>query len=234
MKLSLIIPCYNEEKNIPLLIEKCKPLLETKKIEIILVDNGSTDNTENILKKYQGFDKSLKTIKLKENRGYGGGILAGLDIAKNEFIGWTHADLQANPKDCIIFLQYIEKSKDPLNTFLKGKRYGRNLIDRFFTVMMTIFEFVLLKSVLIDINAQPTIFHKEFFKKWNNPPNDFSLDLYAFFFAKKLNMNIIRFPVYFGQRIYGQSSWNRGFIDRYKFIKRTILYSIKLNKKFKK
>ena len=82
-----------------------------------------------------------------------------------------------------------------------------------------------------DINAQPTIFHKSFFNSWKNPPNDFSLDLFAYFMAKKCDLNIKRFNVRFDRRLYGKSHWNKGFKEKLKFIKRTLSYSFQLKKK---
>ena len=51
MKFSLIIPCFNEAKNIPLLLERCRQVVSTGEVEIILVDNGSTDASREVLAK---------------------------------------------------------------------------------------------------------------------------------------------------------------------------------------
>jgi len=65
------------------------------------------------------------------------------------------------------------------------------------------------------------------------PPNDFSLDLYAYFMAKKSKLTIKRFSVIFSERIHGNSKWNFGILSKYKFILRTLLYSISLKKRMK-
>jgi glycosyltransferase involved in cell wall biosynthesis len=49
MKFSLVIPCYNEAANLPLLLEKCKEVSLQPECEVVLVDNGSTDNTSDVL-----------------------------------------------------------------------------------------------------------------------------------------------------------------------------------------
>ena len=82
--------------------------------------------------------------------------------------------------------------------------------------------------MIFDINAQPTIFPKAFYEKWVNPPKDFSLDLYAYYLAKKNNYKIKRINVKFLKRISGQSKWNINFVSRIRFILRTIKYSFKL------
>lgn len=72
-----------------------------------------------------------------------------------------------------------------------------------------------------------------FFESWSNPPYDFALDLYAFYMAEKQNISIVRFPVLFKKRIYGESHWNNNLYSKWKFIKRTISFSYSLKKKFK-
>jgi len=224
MNFSLVIPCFNEANNLPILMEKCKKVLENKDNEIVLVDNGSTDNSESILKAYLDIYPNLKIVKIENNIGYGNGILKGLKAAKGTFLGWTHADLQTNPEDALKGLEFLKND----HTFVKGRRYGRPLFDRIFTVFMSIFETILLGKRLSDINAQPTIFSRKFFETWENPPNDFSLDLFAYYFAKKNKLSIVRFPVFFGKRLHGISHWNIDFRSKLKFINRTIKYSFKL------
>ena len=224
MNFSLVIPCFNEANNLPILMEKCKKVLENKDNEIVLVDNGSTDNSESIFKAYLNIYPNLKIVKIENNIGYGNGILKGLKVAKGTFLGWTHADLQTNPEDALKGLEFLKND----HTFVKGRRYGRPLFDRIFTVFMSIFETILLGKRLSDINAQPTIFSRKFFETWENPPNDFSLDLFAYYFAKKNKLSIVRFPVFFGKRLHGISHWNIDFRSKLKFINRTIKYSFKL------
>ena len=62
-------------------------------------------------------------------------------------------------------------------------------------------------------------------------PRDFSLDLYFYVLAKKEKLNVVRFPVHFGERNFGSSSWNTGLFSRINFIKRTLNFSYKLKKR---
>ena len=230
MKLSIIIPCFNEVENIPSLLESCSSHFQLKPIELILVNNGSTDETEVLLERIAKNYTFLRVVNLDINAGYGGGILKGLEVASNDFIGWTHADLQTDPKDVVTAFEILELNNFTDNIFIKGRRYGRPFTDRFFTFFMSIFETILLAKPLNDINAQPTVFHKNFFRSWVNAPTDFSLDLFSFYQARNYNLNVIRFPVLFGPRKYGLSKWNLSAQDKYKFIKRTLKYSLKLRR----
>lgn len=228
MKFSLIIPCYNESENLPLLIKKCEPLTAKANVEIILVDNGSTDNSNVFLKKIITQNSNFKIVRVDVNRGYGFGILSGLRAAKGEILGWTHADMQTDPLDALKGLKKF--TQDDKNLFVKGIRRKRPLMDVFFTIGMSIFETILLAKPMWDINAQPTLFSRSFFEKWSNPPDDFSLDLYAYYKAKKHGLKIRRFDVEFGKRAFGVSHWNVNWSSKVKFIIRTLRYSIKLKK----
>ena len=232
MKFSLVIPCYNEAKNIPLLLKRCAVFNDRDDFEIILVDNGSTDDSSNVLKELLPQYPSCKIVRVEENQGYGFGILSGLREAQGDVIGWTHADLQTDPQDILKAVDFFKMT--PKGVFAKGKRYGRPFIDVLFTVGMSVFETLFLKKRMWDINAQPTLFSKEFFDSWTEPPHDFSLDLYAYYQAHIHKLKICRFPVRFGERAHGVSHWNVNWSSKKKFIHRTLLFSLELKERFNK
>lgn len=232
-ELSIVLPVYNEEKNIPLVIEKYRGIAKEVKLELIFVeDTGSKDDTRELLKKLAKKNSFVKPLFIKE-KGYGISIYEGLKKSKGDFIGWTHADLQADPKDTLKALKLIKKQKSPKTTYVKGKRYGRTLFDSFFTFGMSIFETLYLRHYMYDINAQPNIFHRSFSKLMKKPPKDFSFDLYTYYLAKKNNYNIKKFSVYFGTRIHGHSAWNFGFKSKIRLIKRTMEFTFKLKRQLK-
>ena len=229
INLSIVIPSFNESKSLPILVKKFTKKLKRKDIELIIVNNGSNDSTQSILVSLKKSYNFLKIIKLKKNIGYGNGILQGLKKAKGQYISWTHADLQTDPYDVIIGFEKFKKELSP-KIFIKGNRLGRPFKDVFFTIGMSIFETILLKNFFWDVNAQPNIFHKNFFNMLEKIPLDFSFDLFFYFNAKKKNLKILRFPVKYPQRKFGVSHWNTDFKNKMKFIKRTIKYSFQLKK----
>ena len=222
-ELCIVIPCYNEEKNIPLILDRFSEVIKDNPIELLLVNNGSTDDSQSVLNELLPKYTFAKTLLVPVNQGYGYGILQGLRSAESKYIGWTHADMQTDPADLIKAYKLLDES-----SYIKGNRKQRPIFDQIFTLGMSIFESIYLKSTLWDINAQPTIFPKNFFQRWENPPWDFSLDLYAYYKAKKLGLKIKRFEVLFPKRIHGISSWNTGLKSKIKFIKRTLEFSRKL------
>jgi glycosyltransferase involved in cell wall biosynthesis len=237
LTLSLIIPCYNEELGLPDLIARCEEVIqELPGIEIILVDNGSTDDTPAVLAQLLQRSPQLQSVRVPQNIGYGFGVLSGIRAARNDVVAWTHADLQTDPMDAVRGLRLFNEAAEPERLFVKGLRCGRPATDVAFTVGMSIFETALFQIAIWDINAVPTMFHRSFCKNWTfdgwtNPPFDFSLDLFAYVTAKRRQMSIKRLAVHFGVREHGQSSWSTNtWKSKKKFIRRTWDYSLQLRR----
>jgi glycosyltransferase involved in cell wall biosynthesis len=227
VRFSLVIPCYNEAKNLPLLLRRISAVTAHECNEVILVDNGSTDGTDLILQELLPQYPGCRSVRVENNQGYGFGILAGLKAARGEILGWTHADLQTDPQDALVAVQLFEKYGK--KSFIKGRRFGRPLADVVFTMGMSVFESILLRKLFWDINAQPVIFSRDFFVSWqDDAPFDFSLDLYCYYQARSQKLLIKRFPVKFGERAHGVSHWNINWASKLKFIRRTVGFSLEL------
>ncbi|MGL4388145.1 MAG: glycosyltransferase family 2 protein [Brevinema sp.] len=221
--LSLIIPCYNEVDNLQNLIDKILPLYEQEKdLEVILVNNGSTDKTQEILEQLLPATP-IKSVFVPINKGYGYGILAGLDKAKGDILSWTHADLQTDPLDVLkAYKIYIQSPQT--NLLIKGKRRNRKFLESFFTFGMQCYVNYRLKTNLSDINAQPKLFSSEFFKSIREKaPYDFSLDLFVLYHASKKG-KIYIIDVDFSERIAGEAKGGGSWSTRIKLIKRTLDY----------
>lgn len=235
--LSLIIPTFNEKKNIKPLLENLKELSESIDFpfEVIIVDGNSNDGTQNILKSlFTDLNPDLfSLIQLNSTNGYGFDILQGLDRARYDILAWTHADLQTDVNDVKKAFNKLNSSKS-INLIIKGERKNRNFLDFFFTFGMQLVVFLYLKVVLNDINAQPKLFTREFYEDRikEGAPKDFSLDLYLLFQAKKNKYLIESIPVYFLKRIHGDAKGGGGnWKNRTKLIKRTFSYIRELSKK---
>ena len=224
---SIVIPCYNEARSLKTLINEASRIAVEHGGEFILVDNGSNDSTLNILSECT--EPNIRWVTTAKNLGYGGGILFGLKYCDSDIMGWTHADLQTPLEDVANAVSAIGVDYG----FVKGRRMNRPIFDNLFTVGMSILESILFRTRLVDINAQPTIFRKDFYNSWSNPPLDFSIDLYALINAKRTNIGIGRINVHFLKRQFGNSSWNTGIKSRWKFIRRTISYSLTLRKQIR-
>ena len=222
MKLSIIIPCYNEELSLNKLVENCLSNINDN-IEIILVDNGSTDNTfESLLS--LSLPSNLIPVRVEKNIGYGNGILYGLNLAKGEVISWTHADLQTDVSDVIKGFKRFENELLNKKCMVKGIRKNRNIIDSFFTFSMGLYSSIVIGTWMYDINAQPKMFHRSFMDEFEDPPLDFSLDLFLMHFFKRKKIKIKTFSVFFNKRKYGEAKGGGTFKGKMKLIKRTLSY----------
>ena len=231
MRLTLVIPCYNEAASLPALVARCAELAAAQpEIDVILVDNGSTDDSPAVLARELAGRNRLASVRVPVNQGYGFGILSGLRAATGDIIGWTHADLQTDVMDAAKGLALFAASPAPARLFVKGARHGRPLGDTIFTFGMSVFETLLFGRRLTDVNAQPTLFHRDFFARWTSPPHDFALDTYAFALARNDRLTVARFPVLFTNRLHGQSHWNINWRAKLKFIKRTLDFSFRLRR----
>ena len=229
--LSVVVPCYNEEENIPLIISMFEEIILSfeGEIEVILVNNGSTDNSKNVFdEKTKGSTQNIKVLNIRQNIGYGHGIISGLNIAKGDVLAWTHADLQTGPKDVVSAYKEFKKHNDP-KMVIKGKRRNRSLIDSFFTWGMQVYCSLKLKSKLNDINAQPKLFSRIFYQAhFSNAPMDFSLDLFLLFKATKIKT----IDVFFRDRKFGEAKGGGTIKGKLKLIKRTLYYVNKLYSKY--
>lgn len=130
MKISIIIPVYNEEDSIELLVDKINSVgkeIESNTLEIILVDDGSTDKTKSIIKNLINDFSNIILISLVRNYGQTAALTAGIDRADGEIIITMDADLQNDPSDIPNLIEKLDEGYDVVN----GWRKDRN--DNYFS-----------------------------------------------------------------------------------------------------
>ena len=136
MKLiSIVVPCYNEEESIPSFYKECINVIKkikNVKYEIIFVNDGSKDNTLNILKKYSKIDSNVKYISFSRNFGKEAAMLAGLKYANGDYITLMDADLQDPPHLLIEMYSKIQKEKVDCVIARRKNRIGEPKIRSFF------------------------------------------------------------------------------------------------------
>jgi glycosyltransferase involved in cell wall biosynthesis len=127
--LSIVIPVFNEEKNLPELYEEithsCKKLDLSYKI--IFVDDGSWDSSFPVLRSIQEEDLKVKVIRLRKNFGQTAALSAGFDYAKGDIIITLDADLQNDPQDFALLIEKIREGYDIVSGWRKKRK------DRLFT-----------------------------------------------------------------------------------------------------
>lgn len=234
--LSIVLPCYNEKENISSLIYAYKISMgERNNIEAIFVDNGSTDGTDQEIKRILSEinDPRLKTIKVQINRGYGFGILSGLGAATGRYLAWSHADQQCSPDDVFRLYDFLIASRHPERTFGKGYRTNNRGRAVFLTLAQELLSRIILGENLVEINAQPKVFPRELYKDFKMAPNGYELDIYAYYKAVTLKYEILSTEVIFHDRKHGQSKWSFSLTSKIKQILRNFSYLVflRLNRK---
>lgn len=232
--LSIVIPCYNERENLEILLSRLDEVIDKSYTELIIVDNGSSDNTWDYLEMIKDRYKYLKLVKVTENIGYGNGIIQGINCASGNVLAWTHADLQSDPEDVVRAYNLYEKiSKTEPKIFVKGYRKKRGPIEKFFSIGMQLLASVTLGTYFSEINAQPKLFPRALFNNLKDAPNDFSFELYVLYVAKKEGYKIISLPVDIKKRLYGKAKGGEGsdFKTRLKLMQRTVKYIFELRSK---
>ena len=96
MKFTIIIPAYNEESTIKEILNRVSDQKNNHNLEIIVIDDASTDNTNIVEQNIHLVDKFLKLTK---NQGKGAAVIEGLKSAEGDYVLFQDADLEYNPKD---------------------------------------------------------------------------------------------------------------------------------------
>ncbi len=134
-KLSVVVPVYNEEKNIPTLCRRLLAVLDgiARPFEIILVNDGSADRSLDILRDEAKQRREIKVIALKRNSGQTAALMCGIDHASGDVIIAIDADLQNDPADIPLLLAQIDGGYDVVSGWRKDRKDAklrRNLPSR--------------------------------------------------------------------------------------------------------
>ena len=111
VEISVVVPVYNEEGNLPVLIPALVEVLKNlgRSYEMIFVDDGSSDESRRILKEMASEHASLRILRFKENRGLSTALVAGMREARGEIIVTLDSDLQNDPADIPRLLEYLDR-----------------------------------------------------------------------------------------------------------------------------
>ena len=112
--ISVFFPCYNDAGSIGLLVQDAKSLLKTltNDFEIIVVDDGSKDESRKILQRLKREVKELKLVFHKENLGYGGALKSGFKAATKDFVFYTDGDGQYSVLELSKLIDKLDGSVD--------------------------------------------------------------------------------------------------------------------------
>lgn len=211
--ISVIIPFHNEKENLPILIPSLQQeLTKMGSYQIILVDDGSTDNYRESIQHFIN-NETVILIKLRKQMGKGRALNEGIDVSKGETIVFMDADLQDDPADLPAFKEKIEKGYELVN----GIRHNRkdNAIIKLYSNLAGWFLRSFLRSPFTDINCGFKMFKKELLKDIPLYGNNFRFFPLAAYYEgyKVTEINVNNKSRIHGQSKYGISKIFIGIID---------------------
>lgn len=149
--LSVVVSVYNEEQALPLFYQTTKPILESLKwdYELIFVNDGSRDESLNILREISGQDEKAKVISFSRNFGHEAAMIAGIDHAKGDAIVCMDADLQHPPECLAPIIEKMEEGYGVIN-MVRTQNKSAGLIKN-----ITSAGFYWVINTLSDVKFQP-------------------------------------------------------------------------------
>lgn len=204
MKLSVIIPVYNEVESIQVILKRVQ---DTKLVdEIIVVDDGSKDGTRDLLKTLDS-KKKVRVILHEHNKGKGAAVRTGMAAAKGDILLIQDADLEYDPRD---YTQLLAPITEGLADVVYGSRFlGRaHRVTMFWHLvankMLTFMTNILYNTILTDMETGYKVFRRGILDGMNLHANSF--DFEPEFTAKilKRKYRIFEVPITFNPRDYAQ------------------------------
>ena len=218
--LSVIIPVYNEVSTLKAILEKISSVDVDK--EIIVVDDGSSDGSVDLLSEFEG--KDIKIIYCAKNRGKGAAFLTGIENARGEFIIPQDADLEYDPQDYVALVDYALKHNLAVvygSRFLKTWRttsFWHYLVNKF----LTTFTNLLFGSALTDMETCYKLVRLDLLKKLNLSSRRFEIEPEITGKILKQGYQITELPISYKSRFYHQGKkigWQDGVSSIFCLIK---------------
>lgn len=219
MKLSIIIPVYNEEKTIAEIIRQVKAVKSLEK-EIIVVNDGSTDHTIKVIKNI----KDITLISHKTNQGKGSAIRTGIAKAIGDYILVQDADLEYDPQDILAMLEPINRGKTEV---VYGSRFTGQRRNMFFwhwigNQLLTLITNILYNTTLSDMETGYKLIPASLLKSLKLKSRRFEFEPEVTAKILKRNIRIWEVPISYAGREYHEGkkiSWKDTFPALFTLIK---------------
>jgi|TARA_B110000238_G_C16113783_1_gene433904 glycosyltransferase involved in cell wall biosynthesis len=232
-KLSIIIPCYNENQTIDKIISKISKSISTYNYlnyELIIVDDNSTDGTKDKLKKYE-LDKNINVFFHNENLGKGAAIQSAIKHVSGELVLIQDADLEYDPFDYDkLLLPFFETDADVVygSRFLGGGKYTRihffwhYLANKILTFICNLF----INLNLTDMETGYKVFKSSAIKSISLVEKSFSFEPEVTIKLAKKKFKFYEVPITYNGRSYEEGK-KIGLKDAFIALKTIIVYSFK-------
>lgn len=207
--ISVFFPCYNDAESIKRLVEDAFLILKklTPDYEIIVVDDGSTDSSRQVLKKLSLRHHRLKLVFHERNLGYGGALRTGFKTATKELVFYTDGDGQYDVKELPILLSLMTKDVD----FINGIKMSRH--DPTYRIFIgNLYSFVarwLFFLKTYDVDCDFRLIRQELLKKLDLKSNSGSICVELVKKAQRAGGKFRQVSVHHRERKWGQSQFFR-------------------------
>lgn len=152
--LSIFFPAYNDSKSIPRLINTANLVAKdiTNDYEILVINDGSKDDTKNILEKLQKRYKKLKVIHHSKNLGYGAALYSGFKYSNKEWIFYTDGDGQYDPKELLLLLKNRNSDIDVVNGYKlrRSDNFVRKILGHLYNFFLHLFYPIPISDIDCD------------------------------------------------------------------------------------
>jgi len=188
-EISVFFPCYNEEQNIAKLVEQACEVLEdlADDYQIIIVNDGSTDNTQKIAENLTAKYKNVELKSHEENKGYGAALRTGFKNARKELVFYTDGDNQFDIRELPLLIPLIEKF-DIVSAY-RIKRLDP-FIRKFNAGLYNFVLFILFGLRIKDIDCAFKLYKRELFDKIEITSNGALVDAEILLKARKFGYTI--------------------------------------------
>lgn len=205
--LSIVIPFYNEEANVEGVIVDVVQSLSQAKVdyEIVAVNNGSTDKTGALLEEIKKNHPQISICTVHPNRGYGWGIISGLQQTRGRFVGYIWGDRQIDAASLVEIYQELKQNRVD---FCKAKRVKKSRLGFYRKSMSWIYNllfFLMFGVRSSDINGCPKIMKREVYLKVMPQSKDWFIDAEIMIKLKRFGYTFSEVPVVSKKREKGKS-----------------------------
>lgn len=230
-KLSILIPVYNERETLKEILRRIRNVEVPLEREIILVDDGSTDGTRDLLEKLD--DGDVKVVLHERNRGKGAAVRTAIEHATGEILLIQDADLEYDPEDYPILLEPILRGYADVvygNRFHGGAHRVLYFWHRLGNWVVTAFCNVMTNFILADMEVGYKVFRSEVLKKLNLGASRFGIEVEMTVKLSRMKIRLYEVPIRYHGRTYEEGkkiTWRDGIaalwhILRYRFFSRPL------------
>lgn len=223
--MSVVIPFYNEAACARLVAEELGRALAAAGLdyELVLVDNGSRDDTAGELAAAAGHDARARVITVPRNLGYGYGVIEGMRSARGRYVAVVPGDGQLAPEDAARVLARVHARRPPFCKGVRGDR-GRTALRWAVSILYNRLFGILFGVRTRDINAPPKIIERETLARMAPASRDWFLDAEMMLKAQELNLPVEEVELNFRPRAGGRSHVRPGAL--WEFARNMVRYRL--------